>query len=101
LHEYWRWPSDGNVINIIKTSHSKLAAGIDVIALNYMVIAPPTVNPKWPDPYSWLNDMPIIEAPDWYVKLAVEAAANGADGGFFTSLGAPAQILSRAGGVCV
>ena len=79
MHEYWRWPSDGNVINIIRTSTSKLAPGIDVMGLNYMVVAPPTVDPKWPDPYSCLNEAPIIEAPDWLVKLAVEAAGRGDD----------------------
>ena len=72
LHEYWRWPRDGT---IIRTATSTLAAGMDVLGLNSMVIAPPTIRPG-KGVYRWANDKPIIEAPDWLVKLAVQASAR-------------------------
>jgi AAA domain/Bifunctional DNA primase/polymerase, N-terminal/Primase C terminal 2 (PriCT-2) len=66
LHEYWRWPKDGT---IIRTTTGKLAPGMDVIALNHMVIGPPTHRPGYGD-YKWINDVHIATPPEWLVAQA-------------------------------
>ena len=66
LHEYWRWPRDGT---IIRTTTGKLAPGMDVIALNHMVIGPPTHRPGYGH-YTWENNVPIIKPPEWLVAQA-------------------------------
>jgi DNA-binding MarR family transcriptional regulator len=75
-HDYWRWPSDVD----IQTSKSILRPGVDILSTGNMVVAPPTTRFKDGEvvgAYRWLNaGTPIVEAPAWLVKLAVEAGAQ-------------------------
>jgi DNA-binding MarR family transcriptional regulator len=71
-HDYWRLPN-GLVIN---TSKGILRPGIDVLSDGNMVVAPPTIR-HGRGVYRWLNaGTSIVEAPEWLVKLAIEAGAR-------------------------
>ena len=70
LHWYFKWP----VGNDIRNSASKIAPGIDVRGEGGMVLAPPSVK-EGVGAYSWVSNVPIVDAPDWLVALAVAATA--------------------------
>jgi len=72
LHELWLLPLDATIIT---SSTSQIAAGIDVIGLGGMIIGPPTYRPGR-GAYRERNNAPLVHAPDWLVKLAVEAAGR-------------------------
>jgi len=69
LHYYWRLPEG---IEIPK-SQSKIGLGLDVCGEGAMVFAPPSI--RGDGAYEWINDLAaMVEAPNWLVKLAQEAA---------------------------
>jgi hypothetical protein len=73
LHHYFKWPEGIE----IKNSTSKIAPGIDVRGEGGMVIAPPSV--RGDGEYRWLNDNPIVDAPQWLLDL-VTANSKGKEG---------------------
>jgi Bifunctional DNA primase/polymerase, N-terminal len=53
----------------IPSSTSHVAIGIDVKAQGGYVIVAPSIHPDGPT-YRWLNEAPILEAPEWLIALA-------------------------------
>jgi hypothetical protein len=65
LHYYFTWPDDGTVIG---NSTGKIAKGIDTRGAGGMVLGPPSYRPG-KGVYRWLNDAPIVAAPEWLLAL--------------------------------
>jgi Bifunctional DNA primase/polymerase, N-terminal len=79
VHRIFKWPDlpDGMTI---PSTNSKIAHGVDVIAANYMFVAPPSMRPG-KGVYRWINDLPIADALQWLLDLIVApAAADDAQG---------------------
>jgi bifunctional DNA primase/polymerase-like protein/primase-like protein/uncharacterized protein DUF5906 len=64
VHHYFKHPG-GRV-----TSRS-IAPGVDIKGDGGMVLAPPSVQPGQ-EPYRWLNDLPIADAPQWLLEHVLE-----------------------------
>jgi len=74
LHHYFKYPATD--INI-RNSTSKLAPGVDVRASGGMVLAPPSLRPD--GAYTWINNVPPADPPDWLVQLALANVDTGHD----------------------
>jgi hypothetical protein len=70
IHYYFNWPEGVDIRN----SAGAIAPGIDVRANGGMVIAPPSMRAD--GAYEWINDLPVADAPQWLVELAVKAKAS-------------------------
>ena len=73
VHYYFRYPTDGSVITnlISESAHGEALTGIDVRGQGGYIIAPPSLHPDGTN-YSWVNDVPIIDAPEWLLKLVTQ-----------------------------
>jgi hypothetical protein len=75
IHYYFAWP-EGNVV--IRNSTGELGdiktPGVDVRGEGGMVVAPPSVNPKYEASYRWKNPgLPgPANAPQWLIDLVAE-----------------------------
>jgi hypothetical protein len=67
-HRYYNYSKDVEIRN----TTSALGPGIDVRGEGGMVIAPPSR--RGDGEYKWLNDLPIADAPQWLINLAVAAS---------------------------
>jgi predicted P-loop ATPase len=78
-HYYFTHPLD----RIIKNSTSGLGEGIDVRGDGGMVIAPPSINPKYPDRrYEFENpEQGIVSAPTWLLDLVCETPSTNQQSG--------------------
>src|SRR5262249_35229794 len=74
LHHYFRYPANGAVI---KNSTSKLAPGVDVRGKGGMVLAPPSLRSD--GAYTWINNVPPANPPEWLVQLSLAASADADD----------------------
>ena len=95
VHHYYRHP--GNGVSI-KNTDSVLAPGVDVRGDGGMVVAPPSA--RGDGVYRWRNNLPIVDAPEWLLKLvttpaaAQQKASNVIEWDFgFGKLGAPAEAF--------
>jgi Bifunctional DNA primase/polymerase, N-terminal len=61
---YW-WRTDVPVF----CGNSRIAAGLDVKGDGGFIMVPPSVHPNG-SIYRWLNDAPLVVAPDWLLALA-------------------------------
>jgi bifunctional DNA primase/polymerase-like protein len=61
----------------IPCSISKVAPGIDIKADGGYIVAPPSIHPNG-STYSWENDAPLVDAPEWLVKLAIQKPTKAA-----------------------
>jgi hypothetical protein len=68
VHRYYKHPGSGIKV---KNSVSEIAPGVDIRGDGGMVIAPPSVKPG-AGKYSWLNDLPVADAPPWLLEAARE-----------------------------
>jgi hypothetical protein len=83
LHFYFTYPPGV----VIRSVAGKIAPGVDQRGHGGMILAPPSVRPGAADPYRWLNENEIVDAPAWLIALATadehkakpKAKANGAD----------------------
>jgi len=68
IHYYFTWP-DNNIT--ILNSDNKLAPGVDVRGEGGMVVAPPSINPKYATRYEWISNegIGIVKAPKWLLDL--------------------------------
>jgi len=73
-HYYFTWPEGDNIV--IHNSDNKLAPGVDIRGDGGMVVAPPSINPKYglDARYQWISPQGqgIVNAPDWLVQLIAE-----------------------------
>ena len=74
MHRIYKHPGNGFKI---KSSAGVLAKGVDVKGDGGMFVAPPSLRPDV-GLYRWLNDAPIVDAPDWLLALVQEEKAAGA-----------------------
>lgn len=79
VHRYYKHPG----IKVWSRS-GKIAPGVDIKGDGGMVVAPPSVRSD--GEYSWINDVPVAEAPAWLIGLVTavarhkpKAKTNGAD----------------------
>ena len=63
VHRYFNHPGHG-----VKVVSRTIASGVDCKGDGGMVIAPPSVKPG-KGAYSWRNDLPIADAPQWLLDL--------------------------------
>lgn len=68
IHYYFTWP-EGNIT--VLNSDNKLAPGVDVRGEGGMVVAPPSLNPKYNARYEWVSPAGtgIVKAPSWLIEL--------------------------------
>ena len=77
LHHYFNYPPGIMVKGSIGDDEGHgIAPGIDVKSDGGMVIAPPSMLPDG-RAYVWLNDLPIVDAPDWLIDLVREEQSDG------------------------
>jgi hypothetical protein len=62
IHKWWRATSP------IQNSDDRVGPGLGVKGDNAGIMVPPSVHPDGPI-YTWANDEPLAEAPDWLVVL--------------------------------
>jgi len=71
-HLYFRYPKNGNIFN----SDNEVGPGLDIRGDGGMVLAPPSIKPAKGDKpegmYTWVNDIPMVQAPDWLLQLALD-----------------------------
>ena len=93
IHYYFKHPGGDTKI---KNSASEIASGVDVRGDGGMVIAPPSVRKD--GEYRWLNDNPIVDAPEWLIELVKKQpkAVNDSDGGDRPEIHADASLLGAA-----
>jgi hypothetical protein len=61
----------------IPCSISKVAPGIDIKADGGYIVAPPSIHPNG-SVYRFENDAPLVDAPEWLVKLAIQKPTKAA-----------------------
>jgi hypothetical protein len=69
----------------IHRSANAIAPGIDVLGFHSFVVAPPTMNLETNKPYAFEigagpDDLRPARAPDWLVRLAIDASSHATDG---------------------
>jgi Bifunctional DNA primase/polymerase, N-terminal len=72
---FFRWNDDFN----IRSSTSKIGAGLDVRGAGGYVILPPSVRIDG-IAYRWVNLLPPVDAPQWLIDLAMKSAHDGTPG---------------------
>jgi hypothetical protein len=87
-HAIYRYPTEGAVIGC---SAGIIRPGVDVRADGGYIVAPPSIHPngtryQWHQGYG-PDDLPLIDAPDWLVKLCREASSGGAMPGGSVAVG--------------
>jgi hypothetical protein len=83
IHYWFKWPTDGGdpITNTVGATDKKgvqsgIGNGIDTRGEGGMVVAPPSnrKTEKIVGVYEWLNDDPVLPAPDWLVAMARAAS---------------------------
>jgi hypothetical protein len=88
IHYYFSQPDDGGPP--IKNTTSKIGPGIDTRGEGGFVAAPPSL--RGDGKYEWINDNPILPAPDWLVEMARNASrSTTSSSGDFSASSAPAD----------
>jgi hypothetical protein len=71
IHYYYKWPTTGTISN----SASMIGPGIDIRGEGGMVVAPPSLKPGV-GAYSWHNEHPAVDAPEWLLALMVDTTTK-------------------------
>jgi Bifunctional DNA primase/polymerase, N-terminal len=75
VHYLFNQPKDVEIRNSV----GQIGPGIDVRGEGGMIIAPPSVKPG-KGVYVWRNSLSIADAPEWLIKLVVEASKTKTSG---------------------
>jgi hypothetical protein len=78
LHYYFKHPGEGFKVKL-QANFISGYSGIDCKGDGGMVVIPPTKRPDKDDPYEWVNQLPIAEAPQWLLAMVTEAARGDTD----------------------
>ncbi|WP_163351830.1 bifunctional DNA primase/polymerase [Desulfovibrio sp. JC010] len=60
----------------IRNSASKISKGLDIRGSGGYIILPPSIHVSG-NPYQWINESPLAEAPTWLIELISSGARSG------------------------